>query len=333
MFASENLLNLALSNLFSPMILFFAFGLLASWAKTDLEVPEAMSTAMAIFLLVAIGLKGGSEVAVAGVGQVWPVALAAICLGAVIPIIAFVVLTKVGRLDVINAAAVAGHYGSVSAVTFITGMSFLNLMGVPFEGYMVALLAMMESPAIIIAIVLARLAQARAGVVPAREKFSSGKLLREAFLGKSVLLLAGGLVIGYITGPKGMEQVVPFFDGMFRGVLTLFMLDMGLLAGRRLTDLKSAGLFLGAFGMLMPLLNAGLGLILGAAVGLSLGGATLLTILAASSSYIAAPAAMRMALPAANPSLYLGASLGITFPFNIMVGIPLYYYLATLIYG
>jgi len=332
LFTLESLLQLALSNLTSPMILFFAFGVLASWAKSDLEVPDGMSKAMAIFLLVAIGLKGGAEIAAVGLGKVWTAAFAAILLGTTIPVIAFAILTRVVRLDTVDAAAIAAHYGSVSAVTFITGMSFLNQVGIPFEGYMVALLALMESPAIVIAIVCAGLTQYRTASGVGKASFFSNKLLREAFLGKSILLLTGGLVIGFITGPQGVTQVAPFFDGMFKGVLTLFMLDMGLLAGRRLADLKLAGFLLAGFGLFMPIINAGLGLMMGMAIGLSLGGTTLLTILAASASYIAAPAAVRMALPTANPSLYLGTSLGITFPFNIIVGIPLYYFLASLVY-
>jgi uncharacterized protein len=233
-------------------------------------------------------------------------------------------LLRIGRFDVPNAAALAAHYGSVSAVTFAASQTFLQALQVPYEGFMPTLVALLEVPAIIIALLIARTQMNGGG--------SMNEVLHELFAGKSILLLLGGLVIGFLAGKPGLEQVAPLFVEPFRGALTLFLLEMGMVAARRFRDLRKVGLFLIGFGIIMPIIHGILGLWLGQIAGLSLGGALILGVLAASASYIAAPAAVRIALPQASPGYYLTASLAITFPFNLAVGIPLYFSIAQLLY-
>lgn len=317
------LLEAIQANLLSPAILFFALGIFAALVRSDLKFPEPLYAGLTIYLLVAIGFKGGVAIAEAGLAQVWLPAFAAIALGSLIPLWTFPVLRHVGRLAAVDAAAIAAHYGSVSAVTFIAATNYLSAVGQPFENYASAFLAVMESPAILVGVVLGRLGMQPA---PSAGPILAGPSLRsvihEALCGRSVLLLVGGLVVGALCGPRGMEKIGPFFVTPFQGVLALFLLEMGTVAGRRLGDLRKVGPFLLAFGVLVPLVNGALGVLLGQWTGLSLGGATLLGVLAASASYIAAPAAIRVSLPDANPTLYLTASLAITFPFNLTVGIP-----------
>ena len=319
------LLDAIQANLLSPAVLFFALGIMATLVKSDLKFPEALYTALTVYLLTAIGFKGGVAIAEAGLGAVWRPTLAALLLGTLIPLWTYPVLRYAGRLSPVDAAAVAAHYGSVSAVTFIAATNFLREVNEPFENYASAFLAVMESPAIIVGILLGKAAQRERGATlgPAARM-----ALREAVFGRSVLLLVGALVIGTLSGKRGMANVEGFFVTPFQGVLALFLLEMGMVAARRLGDLKKVGLFLLAFGIAAPLAHGVIGLLAGHAAGLSLGGTTLLGVLAASASYIAAPAAMRLALPEANPTLYLTASLAITFPFNITLGLPLYYAVA-----
>lgn len=313
------------SNLLSPAVLFFALGLLAAVLKSDLSFPEALYVTLTIYLLTAIGFKGGVAIHEAGLGAVLLPALAAMLLGLAIPLWSYPVLRWVGRLPAADAAAIAAHYGSVSAVTFIAATNYLKGIGQPYENYATAFLAVMESPAIVVGVLLGKLAAGpRAGGLGGAVRTA----LREALVGRSVFLLVGGLVVGALSGPRGLEKVEAFFVTPFQGVLALFLLEMGLVAGRRLGELRKVGPFLAAFGVAAPLVHGVLGVVVGHAVGLSVGGATLLAVLAASSSYIAAPAAMRLALPEANPTLYLTASLAITFPFNITLGVPLYYAVA-----
>jgi hypothetical protein len=247
--------------------------------------------------------------------------LAAIALSAIIPIWCFFLLKKIVRLDATNAGAVAAHYGSVSAVTFSAVLAFLEIEKIAVEGFVPALLAVMEAPAIIVAIFLAM----RSGANRTAQQGGMKKLLHDLLTGKGILLLLGGLAIGLASGKKGFEQVAPLFDAPFKGVLTLFLLEVGLVTGRRLHDLKSAGWRLVSFALIMPVLHGILGAVVGKWAGLGIGGATVLATLAASASYIAAPAAVRIALPQASPALYLTSSLAITFPFNIVLGIPLYH--------
>lgn len=325
-----DLLQALSANLLSPAVLFFALGLGAALLRSDLKFPEALYVTLTIYLLTALGFKGGVAVHEAGLRTVLLPALAAIGLGALIPLWVYPLLRFAGKLRPVDAAAVAAHYGSVSAVTFITATNYLKGINVPYENYAAAFLAVMESPAIVVGVLLGKLTLDRRG---ASLTVSLGSLLREAVLGRSVFLLVGALVVGALCGRAGMDKVEAFFVTPFQGVLALFLLEMGLVAGARLGDLKKVGPFLVACGVLLPLLHGLLGLLLGKYVGLSLGGTTLLGVLAASASYIAAPAAMRLSLPEANPALYLTASLAVTFPFNITLGIPLYYATARHLFG
>ena len=317
------LLDAVQANLLSPAVLFFVLGVVAALVRSDLRFPEPLYAGLTIYLLVAIGFKGGVAIAEAGLARVWLPALAAMALGAVIPFWTYPVLRRAGRLSAVDAAAIAAHYGSVSAVTFIAATNYLQAVNQPYENYASAFLAIMESPAILVGVVLGRLASARApSAAPGPAAASLRAVVHEALCGRSVLLLVGALVVGALCGPLGMEKVGPFFVTPFQGVLALFLLEMGTVAGRRLGDLRKVGVFLLIFGVLAPLINGALGVLLGHWTGLSLGGATLLGVLAASASYIAAPAAIRVSLPEANPTLYLTASLAITFPFNLTIGIP-----------
>jgi uncharacterized protein len=317
-------------NLASPAILFFVLGMVAAVVKSDLRFPEPLYLGLTIYLLVAIGFKGGVAVNAAGLGAVWLPALAAMALGALIPLWAYPVLRFLGRLPAVDAAAIGAHYGSVSAVTFIAAVNFLTELREPFEAYASAFLAVMESPAIIVGVVLGKLAQRRQG-----SPFSAVMplALHEALLGRSVFLLLGSLVVGFVCGQRGIDATAGFFVTPFQGVLALFLLEMGMVAARRLGDLRKVGLFLVVFGVVMPMIHGVLGIVLGKAVGLSPGGAMLLGVLAASASYIAAPAAMRLSLPEANPTLYLTSALTITFPFNVTLGLPLYYEVARWWFG
>lgn len=313
------------ANLLSPAVLFFALGIVAALVKSDLKFPEALYVTLTVYLLTALGFKGGVAIHEAGIAKVILPTLAALLLGTIIPLWTYPILRFGGRFRPVDAAAIAAHYGSVSAVTFITATNYLKGINEPHEPYATAFLAVMESPAIVVGVLLGKMTLEKQSAI-----FSGTlkSLLHEAVLGRSVFLLVGALLVGAACGKAGMEKVEPFFVTPFQGVLTLFLLEMGLVAGQRLGDLKKVGPFLLGFGLLMPLIHGGLGVVLGKYVGLSLGGTTLMGVLAASASYIAAPAAMRLSLPDANPALYLTASLAITFPFNITFGIPVYYALA-----
>jgi hypothetical protein len=311
------------ANLLSPMVLAFALGVLATLLRSDLKVPDALYDSLAIYLLLAIGLKGGVALSAARLAEVALPALLTLALGAATPVWCFAILRKLGGLDRVNAAAVAAHYGSVSAVTFIACLAFLQEIGQPYEGFVPALVALLEVPGIVVALLLAR----RGG------EAHWGQTVRELLTGKSVVLLTGGLAIGWLSGREGFSHVAPLFEGLFKGALVLFLLEMGLVTARRFRDLRRMGPFLVGFGLVMPVLHAALGVGLGTLAGLSAGGATVLGVLAASASYIAAPAAVRIALPEASPSLYLTAALAVTFPFNLAVGIPLAHAMARLVHG
>lgn len=312
-------------NLLDPVVLCFVAGLLAGLLRSDLRIPEAVYETLSIFLLLAIGLKGGIQLAKTPLITVLAPAAGTLLLGGLIPLVAYGILRRLGRFGVADAAAIAAHYGSVSAVTFAVVLGYLQRAGVEYEQYVTVLLVLLEVPAIAVGILLARLGDRAEGV-----RWSA--LIGELLLGKSIYLMLAGLAIGYIAGPERSAAISPLFVGLFPGALALFLLEMGLVASRRLHDLKRVGAFLVAFGAGMPLISATLGIAIGMAAGLSVGGTTVLATLAASSSYIAAPAAMRLAVPQANPSYYLTASLGITFPFNVVLGIPLYARMTELAY-
>lgn len=309
----------AMDNLLTPPVLFFLLGAVAVAIRSDLTIPEQLGRGIAIYLMVAIGFKGGVELRTSGWSVELILALASgVALSATLAIVAFHILRFGTRLTPVNAAAVAAHYGSVSVVTFATASAFLDERGVAWEGFMVAVLAVMEAPAIVVALLLA--GSARPSVV-----------WRDALTNQSVVLLVGSLIVGLATGARGLQEMAPVFDQPFKGVLALFLLEMGLIAVRRVDALRAAGQRVVLFALVMPALAGTSGVALGTLIGLSDGGSTLLGVLAASASYIAAPAAVRLALPDANLSIPLGMSLGITFPFNLLVGIPLYYEVARLL--
>jgi len=317
------------ANLLSPAVLFFVLGLIAALTKSDLKFPEPLYVGLTIYLLIAIGFKGGVAISAAGLAKVWLPALAAMALGALIPLWTYPLLRFGGKLPGVDAAAIAAHYGSVSAVTFIAATNYLKVIDQPFENYATAFLAVMESPAILVGVVLGKMATKRAGESTSA---SLRTAMHEALFGRSIFLLVGALVVGALCGKPGMEKVEAFFVTPFQGVLALFLLEMGVVAGRRVGDLRKVGPFLLGFGILVPIVNGALGVLLGKLTGLDLGGATLLGVLSSSASYIAAPAAIRMSLPEANPTLYLTSSLAITFPFNITLGIPIYLEIARALY-
>ncbi|GAN34005.1 MAG: sodium-dependent bicarbonate transport family permease [Candidatus Brocadia sp. AMX2] len=316
-------IDLIINNLAHPPVLFFFLGMIASFCKSDLKIPDPLPKLFSLYLLLAIGFHGGVELRKTGLTQEVVFALsAAMGMAVIVPIYAFFILRI--KLDVYNAAAIAATYGSISAVTYITAVTFLQTLGLEPGGYMVAALALMESPAIVIGIILARL------FAPKKENengFSWSAVFREAFLNGSVLLITGSLLIGLASGEEGWDTLKPFTKDIFKGMLSFFLLDMGLLAAKRIGDLKSAGFFLPPFAIVIPVFNACIGIVLAKLVGLQPENALMLSILCASASYIAVPAAMRLSLPEANPSLFVPMALAITFPFNIIVGIPLYYYL------
>jgi uncharacterized protein len=328
-----DVLALAQNNLLSPMVLFFALGLAAALGRSDLTIPEAIAKTLALYLMMSIGFKGGAEVAKSGVTLAMAeVMLVGVALSFLIPVIGFFTLRAVSKLSVVDAAAVAAHYGSISIVTFVAATEVVSMAGLPAEGFMVAVAAIMETPAILSALLLAR----RAGGAgkPQGDGEKLGTLLREVGLNGSVVMLVGSFLIGWATGPKGLQMIAPFIVDPFRGILCLFLLDMGLVAGR---GMREAGKHLSppvlVFGLVMPLVSAGLAALAIWPLGLSAGGAALFITLAASASYIAVPAAMRLALPEAKPAIYLTLSLGVTFPFNLSLGIPLYLLLGQRVAG
>jgi uncharacterized protein len=319
-----DILDLVRLNLFSPMVGAFVLGVVATRVRSDLRIPDEVYTLLSVYLLLAIGLKGGAELADTPLGRFWAPAGAALFLGVGVPIWSYLALRKLGGFDVANAAAIAAHYGSVSAVTFSASLTFLDGVPEPYEGFMPTLVALLEVPGIVVALLLARTKMTGG---------AWGATLHEVLAGRSVLLLVGGVVIGVLGGRPGLEQVAPFFVDPFKGVLTLFLLELGMVTARRLGDLATVGPFLIGFALVAPVVHGLLGVALGVAAGLSVGGSTVLGALAASASYIAAPAAVRLSLPEANPSYYLTAALAVTFPFNLSVGIPLYYGIAKLLGG
>jgi hypothetical protein len=325
----SDFLSLAGQNLLSPIILSFVLGLLAALARSDLNIPEAVAKGMSIYLLFAIGFKGGASVASYGLdARLGFSLLAGIILSALLPIIAFGLLKIMTGMSRLDAAAVAAHYGSISIVTFVAATSVLEGRGIPSEGYMVAVAAAMEAPAILSALWLV----SRGG--GAESKGMDSALLREIMLNGSIVLLVGAFAIGWVTGEQGLKEIESFIVNPFKGVLCLFLLDMGLVAGRGLRGgggVLTRGVL--AFGVLMPLVGSMFGLGAGLLLGLSAGGVALMMVLSASASYIAVPAAIRVALPEANPSLYLTLSLGVTFPFNLTIGIPLYVGVAMAVSG
>lgn len=306
------------------MVLFFGLGLIAALLRSELGLPEQITKFLALYLLMSIGFRGGAEVAHHGFSSLLVMTMAAgVLLSATVPIIAYVILRRVCRLNPVDAAAVAGHYGSISAVTFLAVTGALNQLSIPFDGWLVAVAAAMETPAIFTALMIAH---GRSHDAAASER----SVVRDIALHGSIVMLIGAFGIGLISGQNGMTLLKPFIGDLFPGLLCLFLLDLGLVAGRWLArGWRELSPTTTAFGLVMPLIGAALASVVAMALGLSSGSAAVLITLTASASYIAAPAAMRLALPSANPAIALTLSLGITFPFNLIVGIPLYIALAT----
>ncbi len=329
------------SNLLIPAVLFFALGFIARAIKSELRLPQDMAKMLSIYLLIAIGLHGGYELGKADLVTAFNSVAWGIALGFSLPLIGYALLLLTKKVDAMNAAAIAAHYGSVSAGTFLTAIAYLDNIGVSYESYPLIMLAVMESPAIIVGLLLATWSRQKAaarqnvaadGTVTIQRDNSSrfGSIAHEAFTNGSVVLLIGSMIIGAISSPASMDKLFPFIDEIFMGVLCLFLFEMGMVAARRINEFRSVGPVLIIFGILMPLIGGVIGTYVGyAMLGFSIGGTTLVAVLGASASYIAVPPAMRLAVPEANPSFYLTLALGITFPFNVVFGIPLYHYMAS----
>lgn len=316
-------LNAITENLLTPPILFFTLGVTAGMLKSDLNVPESISRYLSLYLMMAIGFKGG--VAIANTPNITEeivlAAAAGITVGFLQPFLGYWLLKNTTKLDNVTAAAVAAHYGSISMVTFATAAAFLDTHAIIYAGYIVAVLALMEAPAIISGLLIAHRNDPRMKLDTKDER----KLTREIFTNGAILLLFGSFLIGLATGQSGLEKIDDFLVQPFQGVLCLFLLDMGLLTARSMTNVREFSFSLIAFAIYMPLLGAAVGIGLSYMIGLDIGTGTLFTVLCASASYIAVPAAMRLALPEANAAIYVPMSLAVTFPFNIVFGIPLYY--------
>jgi len=306
-----------------PVVLFFIVGLIAGLLRAEMRLPTAIYEFLSVILLLAIGLKGGIELSKQPFLNLLPDIITVLVMGFLLPLLAFPILYYFGKFKKADAASIAGHYGSVSVGTYAVAVAYLGSLSINYEAHMPLFLVVLEIPAIIVAIVIVR------GVSKATKW---GKLAHEVFLGKSIVLLIGGLLIGWVAGEEGVKSISGFFFDPFKGVLSLFLLEMGLIAASQVHALKKYGLFLLGFGIIFPIASGVIGIITALLLGLSIGGAVLLATLAASASYIAVPAAMRIALPESNPTLSLTASLGVTFPFNIVIGVPLYHQLAKMIY-
>lgn len=310
-----------IDNLLQPSILFFALGMLAVAVRSDLEIPKTLSKLFSLYLLLSIGFKGGVKLAESGLSMdAGTAVLAGLVMASIVPLYTFVLCRKL--VSIPNAAAIAATYGSTSAVTFLTAMTFLMHLNIPFGGYMVAVMALMESPAIIIGIMLAR-----KYTNDESNHFSKRALFKESLTNSSVFLLLGSMVIGMLSGSRGWEAMEPFAGNLFQGMLCFFLLDIGMMSARQLSEVKKAGLAMIVTAIVLPLFNGMLGLVVAQLLNMSAGDAVLFCILAGSASYIAVPAAFRHALPEANPGLYVSMALAITFPMNIAIGIPLYAWL------
>jgi hypothetical protein len=324
-------LDLLLTNLLQPIVLAFVLGAIAGFVKSELELPEPVIKLLSIYLLFSLGLTGGRELAKAEISAVLPLVAITLLMTFAIPSVVYLVTRKLGGFDVSNAAALAAHYGSVSTATFFASMAFATAMGAPAEGYMAALVALMEF-GVVYSLVLARIALGRrdnggAGI-------RTGELLLSVLRGRGILLLMGGMTIGAIATDSQWTQIQPFYEGLFRGMLMLFLLEMGITAARQIRGFREVGRFMLGFGIAMPIVNGLVGVTLADAVGALLGAAFVFGAICASASFIDAPGACRACLPEANPGIYLTSSLGVTLPFNLLVGLPLYYqYAAWLVKG
>ncbi|PGT83902.1 sodium-dependent bicarbonate transport family permease [Bacillus sp. AFS040349] len=334
------MIDIIIQNLLSPVVLFFVLGILAAIVKSDLKFPSGLSEGLNIYLLIAIGIKGGIELSHYPIGSVIKPIMATLFLGILIPIITMMI-GRLMKLDLKNTIGLAATYGSISIVTYGAAISFLEKNGTSYEGFMNAMVVIMESPAILVSIFLLKMIEKNnslpslssqgIGIVPLSVRMIDKEVIRESIFGKSIFLLIGSLGIGVVLGEQAVPAVKPLFMDLYNSVLVLFLLNMGIVAGQRLPEVKKHGIKLLLFGLITPLCFGMLGVLLGSMIGLSLGGTTLMGVLAGSASYIAAPAALKASVPEANPSIYLGLSLGVTFPLNLIVGIPFYYQLSQMI--
>ena len=343
-----DILQLIQANLLTPIILFFLFGIIAARIKSDLRIPEAISEFLPIYLLAAIGLHGGVEMRNTGFENMLIPMLAAIGLSLLFTLNHYQILKRLGKFNLFDSYALASTYGAVGAVHFSVGLSFLKNQGVTSEGYIAAILAVLEPLAFILAIFMTNMAVSKQiktkkqsfadsgsdiDVSLGQTKTNLSKVLRESITGKAIVILLGSIVIGYIIGKGGFESIRIVFDDMFTGAIVIFMIEMGIIAGQRLDDIKKVGVFLTAFAILVPLFNGTIGVLVATALGLSVGGAVMFGLLMASASFIAAPAVLRHAIPQAKPSLYITSALGITFPFNIIVTLPILFTISTLVHA
>jgi uncharacterized protein len=319
--------DILITNLLSPIVLAFALGIIAGLLRSELELPEAVLKLISIYLLFSIGITGGQEIAKVKFADVSTLLIVTVGLVFLIPVVSFITLRKLGGFDAANAAAVAAHYGSVSTATFFASLSFARAMNTPAEGYMPAVVALMEW-GVIVALFLARWSIGKES-----GNLSGKTLFLDTIRGRGILLLTGGMTIGALIGEQGYRQIAPFYEQLFRGFLMLFLLEMGMTAVRQIRGFAQVGWFMTGFAIISPLVWGVVGVTLGWSIGLSLGGAFVLGAISASASFIDAPAACRAALPQANPGIYLTSSLGITLPFNLVAGIPIYYEYARWLYG
>jgi len=342
-----DILQLIQSNLLTPIVLFFLFGIIAARIKSDLKMPEAISEFLPIYLLAAIGLHGGIEMRKTGFEEMLVPMLVAIGLSLLFTLNHYQILRRLGKFNIFDSYALASTYGAVGAVTFSVGLSFLKNQGVSSEGYLAAILAVLEPVAFILAIFLTNMAVSKQirtkkqsfsddeeldiGMKETKTKLS--QVLKESITGKAIVILLGSIVIGYIIGKEGFEPISIVFDELFTGAIVIFMIEMGIIAGQRLEDIKKVGIFLTAFSIIIPTFNGIIGVLVSTALGLSLGGAVMFGLLLASASFIAAPAVLRYAIPQANPSLYITSALGITFPYNIIVLLPIMFTISTWVHG
>ncbi len=308
-----------IDNILTAPVIAFVVALIATLLRFDLRLPESLYPILSTFLLLAIGIKGGKSLVAAPLNDLWKPLIAAVIIGVITPLIAFAFSRFIGKLDTINSSAIAAHYGSVSAVTFTVALSTLESRNIDFEGFMAGLLAVLEVIGIVVALFLARGSSDGDGWKSA---------LSEVIRGRSIALLTAGIVVGAVVGAERLAPTDPLFIGLFSGALVLFLIEMGVVAAERLRDISRLGVRIIIIGVGVPIINGCIGALLGAAAGLSTGGVAIMATLAASASYIAAPAAVRLALPKASPGIYVTTSLGITFPLNLTVGIPLYIALA-----
>jgi hypothetical protein len=319
--------EILMTNLLSPIVLAFVLGIVAGLLRSELELPDAVLKLISIYLLFSIGITGGQELAKVRFSEISALLVVTAALVVLIPVVSFLVLRRIAGFDAANAAAVAAHYGSVSTATFFASLSFARAMDTPAEGYMPAVVALMEW-GVIVALFLARWSMGKeSGTLSGRTLFL------DTIRGRGILLLTGGMAIGALIGEQGYRQIAPFYEQLFRGFLMLFLLEMGMTAVRQIRGFAQVGVFMTSFAIISPLVWGAVGVTLGWSIGLSLGGAFVLGAVSASASFIDAPAACRAALPQANPGIYLTASLGVTLPFNLVVGIPIYYEYARWLYG